>query len=71
VSANKPPLFNALEVLALHPSHPWNYLAGKLLIVLRRWTEPESMEDEMCWNKPKIKEVCVGLEINDYLSAAL
>jgi len=25
----------------------------------------------MRWKKPKVKEVCVGLEINDYFPAAL
>jgi coenzyme PQQ precursor peptide PqqA len=29
------------------------------------------MERTMKWVKPKIEEVCIGLEINDYLPAEL
>ena len=25
----------------------------------------------MSWNKPKVKEVCIGMEINDYFAAEL
>jgi coenzyme PQQ precursor peptide PqqA len=28
-------------------------------------------EKTMRWKKPKVKEVCVGLEINDYFPATL
>jgi coenzyme PQQ precursor peptide PqqA len=28
-------------------------------------------EDAMKWAKPKVKEVCVGMEINDYFPAEL
>jgi coenzyme PQQ precursor peptide PqqA len=30
-----------------------------------------SREKTMRWKKPKVKEVCVGLEINDYFPAVL
>jgi coenzyme PQQ precursor peptide PqqA len=29
------------------------------------------VEDPMSWKKPKVKEVCVGMEINDYFPAEL
>jgi coenzyme PQQ precursor peptide PqqA len=29
------------------------------------------MEMSMRWKKPKVKEICIGLEINDYFPAAL
>ena len=28
-------------------------------------------ETVMSWNKPKVKEVCIGMEINDYFPAEL
>jgi coenzyme PQQ precursor peptide PqqA len=28
-------------------------------------------EDRMRWKKPKVKEICIGLEINDYYPAEL
>jgi coenzyme PQQ precursor peptide PqqA len=28
-------------------------------------------EKTMRWKKPKVKEVCIGLEINDYFPAVL
>lgn len=30
-----------------------------------------SLEDWMRWKKPRVKEICVGLEINDYYPAEL
>jgi coenzyme PQQ precursor peptide PqqA len=29
------------------------------------------MEDAMRWAKPKIVEICIGMEINDYFPAEL
>jgi coenzyme PQQ precursor peptide PqqA len=41
-----------------------------LLSELSFW-EPTIREDGMAWTKPRIVEICVGLEINAYYPAEL
>ena len=40
---------------------------GKTYVVIR--AQEASKESVMKWTKPKVKEVCVALEINDYFPA--
>lgn len=36
-----------------------------------RALNPIWKDNVMSWNKPKVKEVCIGMEINDYFPAEL
>ncbi|MBV8457441.1 MAG: pyrroloquinoline quinone precursor peptide PqqA [Acetobacteraceae bacterium] len=51
------------------------YAGDILLIALPAWVAPISCHTEgvvaMAWTRPKLREVCIGMEINGYLPAEL